>query len=83
MYWGVPSRREKARSQQQQFTNSKNKKQNKRTLNKPLFFLKVSNVYVTSDSASVTCIPYTITRMQIVTLHRTTSGNFLVITHAP
>jgi hypothetical protein len=48
-----------------------------------VFLTKVSNIFVTSNSGGVTRLPHTITRMQIVPHRRTSSGNFLVTTHAP
>jgi hypothetical protein len=85
MYWGV-----QAEEKKQDLHNNnllltriiiKKTQQQNNSQQATVFLTKVSNIYVTSNSAGVTLLPHTTNRMQIVPSHWTTSGNFLVITH--
>jgi hypothetical protein len=73
MYWGVQAEEKTQDLQNNNLLLSKNNnrkiQQQKNSQQATVFLTKVSNVYVTSNSACVTRLPHTITRVQIV-LHQ-------------
>jgi hypothetical protein len=86
MYWGVQAEEKKQNLHNNNLLLARiiiEKTQQKNSQQATVSLTKVSNVYVTSNSAGGTRLPHTITHMQIVPHHWTTSGNFLVTTHAP
>jgi hypothetical protein len=86
MYWSVQAEKKKQDLHNNNLLLARiiieKTEQQKNSQQATVFLTKVSNVYVASNSAGVTRLPHTITRMQVFPHHWTTSGNFLVTTHA-